>query len=392
MNNMLKSLEKDRCTACGACANICPTDAIKLKADEFGFNYPNINEVLCIDCGKCISVCKAIKESNLNIPIKAFAATHKNKNTLISSSSGGVFSALAEYVLENGGAVCGCIFDEKLTPIHICTEKIEEYLQMRKSKYVQSNIGLIYREIKDRLTNKQLVLFSGTPCQIEGLYSFLGVNTGNLLTVDLVCHGVPSELMFKKFINYLEKKHKTKIKAFDFRSKKYGWQRFTMEYTDINKKVINLGKANEFYFPAFSTGNIMRPSCFSCKFACEKRVADITIGDFWGYEKLNLSCDTTNGTSLCTFNTPASLKLISTISKYLFLEEIDYNVAVNGNTCLRHPTVKGDKWDEYMLAIKNDEIPKIAQKYLKTNKKRIIRGKIKLMIPIKIFKYIRRHN
>ena len=177
---------------------------------------------------------------------------------------------------------------------------------------------------------------------------------------------------------------------FDFRSKKYGWQRYTMEFEDIKGCKKNIGKGDEFYFPAFTKGYIMRPSCFMCNFACPKRVGDITIGDFWGFERLNLSCDTTNGTSLCLINSKKAETMLPCLGEKLVLDEIDYQLAVKGNTCLRQPTSKGEKWDIYMQACKDDEISLLAEKYRKRNRKERLRWKIKLLIPITVFKFIKK--
>lgn len=391
-NNHIQIQETQYCCGCRACANICPRDAISMKSDELGFFYPEVNAEVCVDCGMCLSVCDFKKsKKNGSIPLVAYAAIHKERTVLKGSSSGGVFSALADYILAKGGAVCGCLFDKTLRPIHICTEKEQDVVRMRRSKYIQSDVGLIYRDVVERLRNGQMVLFTGTPCQIAALYEVLGLkNHENLITVDLICHGVPSELMFQKFLEYLERKHHTKIVDFNFRSKKYGWQRWSTSYTDVNGNEKNLGKINEFYVPAFTGGNIMRPSCFSCKYACPERVGDITVGDFWGHEKINLSQKTENGVSLCAINTERAMKLLPLLAQCLFLQEIDYQVAVDGNHCLHASTPKGDKWDLYMEALKTDNIDGIAKRYIQKNKKNILRNKLKMCLPYGVFMRIRK--
>ena len=390
MNNFV-NLKKDLCYGCRACSNICPTDAITFKNDEYGFSYPQVDLNLCINCGKCSFVCNKLNEISCRLPKKAFATSNRNKEVLKRSASGGVFSALADHVLENGGAICGCIYDYKLKPIHICAENNEKVIMMRKSKYAQSDIGFVYREIKNKLKNGQIVLFTGTPCQVSALYSTLGCDYDNLITMDLVCHGVPSEMMFQSFLKYLENKYNTKIKSFDFRSKKYGWQRYTMEFTDDNGRTKNIGKFNEFYHNAFISGNIMRPNCFTCKFASPERVADITVGDLWGYESLNLKkCDSKNGISLLTLNTQKAIDLFPTLEKSLVTEEINYKIAVARNTCLHSPTKRGEKWDYYMQSFKDGNIDCVAKQYILKNRKEILKAKIKLLIPIKLFQIIKK--
>ncbi len=386
-----KDNDKSNCTGCRACSNICPRNAISFSNDEYGFAYPIVDKKICVQCGLCTTACKKTNKNEWKLPLKTFAATHKNKEILKSSSSGGVFSALAEHFLDTDGIVCGCIFDDNLNAVHICTEKKDDLYKIRKSKYLQSNVGFIYRDIKKYLENGRKVLFTGTPCQVAALYAVLGKEYKNLLTMDLICHGVPSQFLFDKFIEYLEKQYKTKIVDLNFRSKKYGWQRFTMEFTTADGKTKNIGKSNEFYFPAFSSGFSMRPSCFSCKYACPERIGDFTIGDFWGYEKLDLVCDTTNGTSVFTANTQKALSFLDVLFGKLIYEEIDYKIAVNGNTCLRHPTVKGEKYDKYMQALKDNKIEELALRYKQNNKKFILRGKLRLIIPLSVFKYIKKN-
>ncbi len=384
------NLEKEQCFGCKACSNICPTNAITFQHDDFGFSYPHVNKSLCINCGKCLSACNKIERHDKTMPLKSFAATHKDRDILNKSSSGGVFSVLAEYVLQNNGAVCGCVYDENLLPKHICSESAEDVALMRKSKYAQSDIGTVYQDAKNRLKKGQQVLFTGTPCQIAALYSVLDKDYNNLITMDLVCHGTVSELMFKKFLEYLESKYKTNITDFDFRSKKYGWKRYTMEFSKQSGQRKNIGKYNEFYFNAFISGNITRPNCFSCPFASPMRISDITVGDFWGFEKASTRCDAERGISLCTLNSEKALGLLPMLESSLTLDEIDYRIAVDGNTCLHTPTKKGSKWEEYMHAFKNDDIQAMANSYAKRNRKRIFKEKLKLMIPLKAFLFLKR--
>lgn len=382
MIEILANTNKNNCSACGACINACPVKAISLSQDEFGFDYPIINSDLCIKCKKCENICQSYLNSELQTPLKAFAAVHKKREIAQASSSGGVFSALAEYVLSNSGAVCGCVYDKNLMPIHICSEQINDVIQMRKSKYVQSDVGYVYQDILKRLRSGQLVLFTGTPCQVAGLYTIVGNKFSNLITVDLICHGVPSRYLFSKFLEYLENKYKTKIVSFDFRSKKYGWQRYTAEFKDAHDKIHNIGKANEFYQIAYSTGNIQRPNCFNCQFATSKRIGNVTMGDFWGYSASSIKINIKNGISIFTINTPSYLYLQDVLSKQLQMEEIDYSIAINGNTGLRTPTKKGKKWDIYTQAVKENKIMSLAKQYRAKNKIRIIRGFLKLHAPM----------
>ena len=387
--NIYLNNDKINCCGCGACRNVCPKDAISMQADEYGFAYPHINEALCVECNLCAKTCEKVNKNESGMPRDAFAAAHKNKETLNKSSSGGVFSALAEHFLENGGAVCGCVFDNDLNAVHICTEKKEEFLKIRKSKYLQSDVGLIYREVKKRLVQGQSVLFTGTPCQVAALYAVVGRDFDNLTTMDLICHGVPSQLLFNQFIKYLEKRYKTKIVDFDFRSKKYGWPRFTLEFTDKNGRTVNIGKTQEFFMPAFTGGNLIRESCLACKYACANRIGDITIGDLWGYEKHNLKLDTTRGTSIFTVNSKKGEEWLEVLEKEMNFEKIDYDMAAARNHCLHAPTQKGERRELYMQAIKDDRLEEMAKRYRKNKRKAILREKLKLLVPASIFNFIR---
>ncbi len=380
--------EKNNCCGCGACVNICPHDAVSMERDEYGFAYPVVDSKVCTECGLCTRVCEKVNKNESDMPLHAFAASHRNKEVLHQSSSGGVFSALAEHFLSMGGAVCGCVFDDGLNAVHICSEKETDLVKIRKSKYMQSNVGLVYREIKERLKNGQFVLFAGTPCQVAALYAVVGRKHENLTTMDLICHGVPSQLLFDKFIDYLEKKHKTKIIDFDFRSKKYGWQRFSMEFTDSDKRRVNIGKAREFYIRSFTGGDTIRQSCLSCKYACPNRIGDITIGDFWGHEKLTLKCDISYGTSVFTINTANAMKWRDVLEKKLVCEEIDYSIAVNRNTCLHKATPKGKNRDVFMQALKEDKLEKIVSKYKKDNRVFILRERLRFLIPTSVYIHI----
>ena len=383
--NILANTNKTSCNGCSACSNVCPVDAIRFIPDEIGFLYPSIDSNICIKCKKCEAICSETQIANLKEPLQVYAAANKNRNALYNSSSGGIFSVLAEHILQNNGIVCGCVFDSSLNPIHICTEKREEFLLMQKSKYAQSDIKFVYREIKEYLKKGKTVLFTGTPCQVSALYSIVGRNHENLVTMDLICHGVPSNAMFHKFLSYLEKKYKTKIINFDFRSKKYGWPRFTMEFTNNSGKIKNIGKYDEFYIPAFTSGNMMRPSCFDCTYATPKRIGDITIGDFWGHEKVDLPFDISRGLSVFTLNSKTALNFLPVFQESLHTMAIDYQIAVTHNTCLNRPTSKGNKWDFYMTAFKNDNIESAAKQYIETHKNRILQFRIKNLIPKEIF-------
>lgn len=393
-SELLKS--KSECCGCRACQNVCSKNAISFKVDENGFLYPNIDETKCINCKQCIGVCHFVDKEypQLNDPIKCYAAINKDKNILAQSTSGGVFSALADIVLSKNGVVFGAMMDEQFNIKHIYIENSDDLNKLRKSKYAQSDIGLSYREAKYFLDQSRFVLFSGTPCQIGGLYSYLGNKEyDNLFTVDIVCHGTPSNLMFKKFIAYLEKKHNEKISNFNFRTKDRTWLRFEESYDSKDNKHYNvrIGKFEEFYHTCFVGGHISQEGCFSCKYATSKRVADFTMGDFWGFDKANLSLDERKGLSFVTFNTNKSLSIFEEINQRMDLESVDYSIVVQGNKCLRNPTKKGKFWDYYMKAYREDTIDVAAKQYIDNRKQFIRKQNFLFSIPYPLYKEYRFH-
>lgn len=218
--------DKKNCCACGACMNVCPKDAIRMEEDEYGFLYPQIDETKCVQCGACKKVCAYQNEQVKNAPIKCYAAVNKNKSELMKSASGGIFAAMATSVLKEGGVVFGAALDFEdghAHPHHVAVRELSQLYRLQGSKYVQSAIENTYMEAKKELDSGKKVLFSGTPCQIAGLYGYLRKEYENLCTVDVICHGVPSARMFDDFLqNETKKRNAKSVKNYIFRDKKKG--------------------------------------------------------------------------------------------------------------------------------------------------------------------------
>lgn len=345
---------QEDCCGCKACANVCPKDAISFVADDFGFQYPTINEDLCIGCQQCVNACDFHKEGGFgHRPLEGYAARHKDCNVYCNSTSGGAFTALAEWVIKRGGGVYGCVFDEHFCPIHIYVDTIEGLSAIRESKYAQSDVGFIYRDVKIKLSKGQYVLFTGTPCQVAGLYSYLGKrDVSKLLTADLICHGVPSTMTLKKYIDYLEKKYKSKVKRFQFRSKLFGWTNPVVRVGFENGKDRWWFPRKNIYYANFDRRNFQRLSCFHCKYSCDSRCGDITIGDFWGFQKANLEMSSKDGISCCLLNTPKIVELFNELN--LDVEKVNPNIIIQGNYHLRKPSPKGKDWYLVMNAVKRN--------------------------------------
>lgn len=277
---MDKLASGSKCYGCAACSETCPVNAIVMLEDKKGFKYPSIDSEQCIHCNKCVRVCQGVhfpQQDNENCEI--FALQHKDDSVLTISSSGGAFIAISDYVLANGGIVVGAVFDPKTKRVtHRIAHNNAERNLMCGSKYVQSDIIDVLSTIREEINSRKLVMFSGTPCQISAVKAFLGnKNYENLVTVDLICHGVPSPKVFASYIEYEEKKHSSTIEGYSFRSKKYGYE-YTTEITftnGTNDSSIDAKRLLKLY-----TMN-MRESCYACQFASKERVGDITIGDMW---------------------------------------------------------------------------------------------------------------
>lgn len=284
--------DKKNCCGCSACMSSCPQNAIIMVPDKFGFIYPHINKLKCNECGLCKKACGYKKKVPKIKNISTWLAVDNNDEMLKKSASGGVFAAIAREVITGGGIVFGCalVFENgELLPKHISINRIEELYKLQGSKYVQSFVGNSYHQARKALNEDKKVLFTGTPCQIAGLYAFLNSKEyENLFTIDIICHGVPSAEFFQGYLRELEKKKKGRITSFLFRDKQNGWgHRASVTYKkqggNIKKEFLNARCSS--YYSLFLSSKTYRINCYSCPFACLDRMGNITIGDFWGIEK-----------------------------------------------------------------------------------------------------------
>lgn len=382
---------KKDCCGCGACANVCPKNAISMKEDKYGFIYPSINNELCVGCKMCQKVCAYQNKEETNVPLKTWAAVSKDKEILKGSSSGGVFTALASDFLKKDGFVSGAVFDEKFNLHHILTDKTEDLTKLQGSKYTHSNTGTVYREIKEKLKSDS-VLFCGCPCQVAGLKSYLGKDYDNLITIDLICHGVPSNKIFKDYLKEVEQKNKYNIKEFKFRDKAMGWGINGSLITNHNEKRKVLC-SNSSYVNYFLNCLIYRENCYSCKYACKNRTGDITIGDYWGIPEELLKkykIDTTKGVSVIIANTEKGRAFIENKAELFDLYESEYEKAARGNHQLNAPSKYDKRRDEILglyaekgwKAVDDEFIRKLGfKKYIN-----IAKG----MLPAKLKKYLKK--
>lgn len=356
-------VNKEFCCGCTACASICKHNAITMKPDDMGFMYPVFNETNCIDCGLCVQVCSFNKDydtiSNLETPI-AFGARHKNREEVSSSRSGAAFIALSDIILDRGGVIYGVGFTDHFVVTHKRATTKTERNEFKGSKYVQSNLNGIFPKIKEDLKEGYHVLFSGTPCQCAGLSRFVGKNLRkNLVVIDIVCHSVPSPYIWRDYIDYLEKKEGTKIKSFNFRDKsRIGWAGHLESYVYEN------GKKEEarIFTKLFQKSLMQRPSCEHCPFTNTTRPSDLTIADFWGWEKVKSDFNVDNrGCSLILCNTPKGLSLFNEAKKDLYFFSADLKLCIQKH--LKEPTKYPKEWKDFQFDYKTKGFNYILHRY-----------------------------
>ena len=323
----------ERCTGCTACASVCPKGAITMERDAEGFDFPRIDPQRCIRCGRCANVCPILNPMEARPVPAVFAAWNRDPVVRRDSSSGGAFSALAEYVLDGGGAVFGAALDDKQRVRHtVCFHK-EELWRLRGSKYVQSALGDTFKLVRETLKRRP-VLFSGTPCQVDGLYRFLGGRPENLITCDIVCHGVPSPGVWEDMVRVMREEKGLEIRAVRFRNKVSGWNHphFTAVYENgfVNSRPLYETE----YGRAFGRALFLRRSCHHCPYASLSRPGDFTLGDFWGFDEYPGEQD--RGISLLTVNTLRGAYVFDQLP--LICKPATVEQAVRGNPRLASPT------------------------------------------------------
>lgn len=342
MNN-LNSIDFN-CTGCGMCSNICPTCAIKIEFDKEGFYHFYINEEKCINCGLCVKKCPKInfKNKNKEDSIKAYSAYSNDSGIVSESTSGGVFSELALQTINDNGIVIGVSYEEDKVK-HIVIENEKDLEKLRGSKYIQSYTGNIYKTVKEKLKDNKKVLFSGTPCQCAAMKNMIG-DDENLIIVDIVCHGVPSYKVFEKANQDRFEKPITKV---EFRNKSKGWTNYNIKYYSNHQLVKTVTHNYDEYFIGYIKNYYLMKSCYNCEFASIPRVADISLGDFWGIETIDKEFFDNNenrGVSLVYVNNSKGAELFNKIKDRITYKEQLLNLSYKDN-----PRVNNGKYDEKMI-------------------------------------------
>lgn len=336
---MIKIVDKSQCCGCTACANVCTHKAIIMQPDNLGFLYPFVNKEKCVECGLCEKVCgfdgNYNKELNFPVP-KAYAVRHKDMHEVETSRSGAVFTALSDWILLQNGIIYGAGYTSHFRVVHKRAVSKTECAEFKGSKYVQSDLGTSFLHIKEDLQKGYMVLFSGTPCQTSGLRLYLTtlrIDISNLYMVDVVCHGVPSPYIWRDYLLYIEKKWGKEVIAVDFRNKsKFGWAAHKESFK-FRDSIVYL----QSYTYLFYQHIMFRDSCGACHFTNLQRPSDVTIADFWGWEKIvPLFNADDKGVSLALINTEKGEELFRMLSSHVTAIKTDIRDCMQPN--LQHPS------------------------------------------------------
>ena len=357
--------DKINCSGCGACEQICSLNSISMQIDAEGFNYPVINPDTCNSCELCSRICPITNQWHnkwlLTTP-DVYAAWHLNDDVRAGSASGGVFSALANKVLSQHGIVFGAAFDKQLQLRHIGIETKAQLAALRGSKYIQSINGNSFQQAKESLKRGQPVLYTGTPCQIAGLYAYLQRDYEHLYTCDIFCHGVPSPKVFRKHLQNLEQKHHAQVINYRFRSKYFGWRPYGIHIEFSDGKVYNTTSMLEPFTRGFLESLYLRPICSVCPYTSTTRTADVSIGDFWGIDKYLPELDDNKGISTVLVNTQKGREIFESCRSELFIQPCGLKQALQG--ALSNPSIPSSHRPAFFADLDRLPFRKLQRKYI----------------------------
>lgn len=389
MKNIL--VTKNQCCGCSACQDVCPKNAITMVEDKEGLLYPVIDENKCIDCGMCCNVCPSINVKTKESLLKAYAAYNKNEKIRLKSSSGGIFTLIAEDILKKNGTVYGAAFDENFEVKHIRITNITELEKLRGSKYVQSNCNGIYSQCKRDLDSGMNVLFSGTPCQIEALKCYLKKSYDNLFCIDIICHGVPSRLVWRKYLQYRVNFAKSKIEQIAFRLKNEGWKQYAVQFVFANGTAYCQNLHKDIFMRGFLKNLYLRPSCYACKFKTKERISDITLADFWGINNIYPDIDDDKGISLVIVHSIKGSNLFEKLKTNMFCIEVNIDNAIKYNKSMIISVKNNIERNKFFSELLNyDYIETLIEKYSKDTFKEKLKKYLKvILLKFGIFNFIK---
>ena len=367
---------KVSCCGCTACRIICPKQCISMKEDPEGFLYPHVDTTLCIDCEACVKVCPFHNPAEESSPESVFAAINENEEIRRESSSGGIFTMLAEKVINEGGVVFGARYTDDWQVEIVPTETTEGLAAFRGSKYLQAKMGNSLSLAKKYLREGRKVLFSGTPCQIAGLKHYLRKDYDNLLAVDFVCHGVPSPKVWRMYLDEVTQAGKRAISDIKFRDKPQGWKRFnfTLSYNESDKSyTISSYNGDNHYMRAFLSDMILRPSCYNCQAKCGRSKSDITLADYWGIDQVQPNMDDDKGTSLLIVHTEKGRQALdfsqTNYTESTYEDAFRFNPAIE-KSALPHPK----RADFFNKLDSTKDLLKLIDKELRPSTKQRVRN------------------
>lgn len=379
---MIDSINRMDCTGCKMCKDICPIDAISYETDHEGFWYPKVDYSRCIKCRKCVKTCPSLSVHRNSAAHEAdvYAAWSLDDGIRLKSTSGGIFYILAEEMLKQGGVVAACKYsDDFKSAYHAVGETIEDLEAFKGSKYFQSDTDGIYKAVREKLECGRKVLFCGAPCQVAGLNQFIGTENPNLVTVDFICRGINSPMVFKKYVVECEKRCGSPVRIVHLKNKNKGWTRLGTFMEFQNGKKYYRDRVTDPWVNGYVRGDLfMRPCCSQCKYKERIRVADISIGDFWGLK--GSQDDLFKGISVILANTDKGAAYLQGVEDKLFLEKRTYEEASKGNGCLLTSAKMGKHRAEFFERIADTEFEQLVWRLLGETRKSIFIKQLKYNI------------
>lgn len=378
---MIEINNKEECCGCTACFSVCPRSCISMQVDDEGFLYPLVDNNQCINCGACDKICPI--KNNVKEEIteqQAFLLQHKNENIRRESTAGGAYTAIARYILDRGGVVFGAAYDENFQVQHTYVESFEELCIFRNSKYVESRLGNSFKQVKQFIREGRWVCFSGTPCQIEGLVKFFGKKPGKLVLVDVVCHAVPSPLIWNKYLEYQKDKVKNATNIL-FRDKiPYGYKYSTMTIHQGEKDVYCYGVETDPMLRAFFSDLSVRPSCYKCHFKKRYRVSDFTIWDCFSVYNFNKNMDDDKGTTRVLVHSEQGRKIIREIITWANLYEVDADKLVRGVKEMNESVSMNPKRKEFFSDANRMSGAELCEKYFPITTKTKVKRSLRIIL------------